>query len=141
MSMRPRTTSGRSSAGPSCRIAAEKIPTERARRRRTILHDHLALALEGRLDHVFGYHCILTTLEVGDPEKLAEVEWWHRHRTESRALNKGRQFAGLGRGGEPGLRGVPRAHPVSHAGVETSLSLTAVRVHGGDTADAGGEVA
>lgn len=70
------------------RIPAEKIPTERARKRRTIPKDQLALALEGRLEYVFGYSFILTNLDVSDEEKLAEVEWWYRHRTDIEALNK-----------------------------------------------------
>ena len=74
------------------RIAADKIPVGRARKRRTIPVEQLTLALEGRLDYVFGYSFILTNLDVGDParepEKLAEVEWWYRHRTDIEALNK-----------------------------------------------------
>ncbi|MGY5885040.1 IS1380 family transposase [Modestobacter lacusdianchii] len=70
------------------RIPVERIPTERARKRRTIPKDQLVLALEGRLEHVFGYSFILTNLDVSDEEKLAEVEWWYRHRTDIEALNK-----------------------------------------------------
>lgn len=70
------------------RIPAERIPTERARKRRTIPQDQLALALEGRIDAVFGYSFILTNLDVSDAEKLAEVEWWYRHRTDIEALNE-----------------------------------------------------
>jgi len=70
------------------RIPAEQIPTERARKRRTIPKDQLALALDGRLDHVYGYSFILTNLDVTSDEKLAEVEWWYRHRTDIEALNK-----------------------------------------------------
>ena len=70
------------------RIPAEKIPTERARKRRTIPKDQLALALEGRIDHVYGYSFILTNLDVTDDEALAEIEWWYRHRTDIEALNK-----------------------------------------------------
>lgn len=70
------------------RIPAERIPTERARKRRTIPKDQLALALEGKLDHVYGYSFILTNLPVGTDEQLAELEWWYRHRTDIEALNK-----------------------------------------------------
>ena len=70
------------------RIPAERIPTERARKRRTIPQDQLALALDGKLDHVYGYSFILTNLPVGTDEQLAEVEWWYRHRTDIEALNK-----------------------------------------------------
>jgi Transposase DDE domain group 1 len=70
------------------RIPVQKIPTERARKRRTIPKDQLALALEGRLEYVFGYSFILTNLDVSSEEALAEVEWWYRHRTDIEALNK-----------------------------------------------------
>lgn len=70
------------------RIPVQKIPTERARKRRTIPKDQLALALEGRIEAVFGYSFILTNLDVSDDEALAEVEWWYRHRTDIEALNK-----------------------------------------------------
>ena len=76
------------------RIPAELIPTERARKRRTIPTDQLALALEGRVDHVYGYSFILTNLDVADDEKLAEVEWWYRHRTDIEALNKDAKHGG-----------------------------------------------
>ena len=88
-------------AGISCiarrtRIPVERIPTGRTRKRRTIPTEQLTLALEGRLDAVFGYSFILTNLDLGDPgqdpeihaETLAEVEWWYRHRTDIEALNK-----------------------------------------------------
>ena len=42
------------------RIPAERIPTERARKRRTIPKEQLTLALEGRLDHVYGYLSVPT---------------------------------------------------------------------------------
>jgi len=37
---------------------------------------------------VYGYSFILTNLDVGTPEQLAELEWWYRHRTDIEALNK-----------------------------------------------------
>ena len=89
-------------AGISCiarrtRIPVERIPTSRARKRRTIPDTQLALALEGRIDAVYGYSFILTDLDLTDPDdaceedqglRLAEVEWWYRHRTDIEALNK-----------------------------------------------------
>ena len=89
-------------AGIACiarrtRIPVERIPTSRARKRRTIPDAQLALALEGRIDAVYGYSFILTDLNVADPDpdpgpehglRLAEVEWWYRHRTDIEALNK-----------------------------------------------------
>ena len=70
------------------RIPVEKIPTARARKRRTVPKDQLVLALEGRIDVVEGYSFILTNLDVSDDEKLAEVEYWYRHRTDIEELNK-----------------------------------------------------
>lgn len=70
------------------KIPVEKIPTERARKRRTIPDEQLALALEGRVEDVYGYSFILTDLDVSSDELLAEVEHWYRHRTDIEALNK-----------------------------------------------------
>ncbi len=80
-------------AGITCiarrtRIPAGRIPTARARKRRTIDKFQLTLALEGRIDEVYGYSFILTNLDVGDEEKLAEVEYWYRHRTDIEDLNR-----------------------------------------------------
>ncbi len=89
-------------AGITCiarrtRIPVEKIPTSRARKRRTIPDTQLALALEGRIDAVYGYSFILTDLDLTDPDdlapdeqglRLAELEYWYRHRTDIEALNK-----------------------------------------------------
>jgi hypothetical protein len=71
------------------RIPVELIPTDpRARKLRTIDKDQLALALEGKLDHVYGYSFILTNLDVCTPSKLVAVEHWYRHRTDIEALNR-----------------------------------------------------
>jgi hypothetical protein len=69
-------------------IPVERIPTGRARKRRTIPSDQLTLALDGRLEHVYGYSFILTNLDVNTAEQLAELKWWYRHRTDLEALNK-----------------------------------------------------
>lgn len=74
--------------GRRTRIPVERIPTARARKRRTIDKDQLALALEGRIEAVYGYSFILTNLPVDTQEALAEVEFWYRHRTDIEALNK-----------------------------------------------------
>lgn len=74
------------------RIPVERIPSERARKRRTIPKGQLELALQGKLEAVFGYSFILTNLDVSDAEKLAEAEWWYRHRTDIEALNKDAKF-------------------------------------------------
>ena len=47
-----------------------------------------ALALEGKLDYVYGYSFILTNLDVSTPANLVEVEHWYRHRTDIEALKK-----------------------------------------------------
>ena len=71
------------------RIPVELMPTDpRARKLRTIDKAQLALALEGKLDYVYGYSFILTNLDVSTPAKLVEVEHWYRHRTDIEALNK-----------------------------------------------------
>jgi hypothetical protein len=81
-------------AGTTCLVRRVRIPVEkisadtRARRRRTVPKDQLALALDGELDHVHGYSFILTNLDVSTGEKAAEVEHWYRHRTDIEALNR-----------------------------------------------------
>ena len=55
---------------------------------RTIDKDQLALALEGKIDHVYGYSFILTNLDVSTPARLVAVEHWYRHRTDIEALNR-----------------------------------------------------
>lgn len=54
----------------------------RARRRRTIPQDQLALALDGELDHVYGYSFIATNLPVDTSAKAVAVEAWYRQRTD-----------------------------------------------------------
>jgi hypothetical protein len=71
------------------RIPVELMPTDpRARKLRTIDKAQQALALQGKLDYVYGYSYILTNLDVSTPTKLVEVEHWYRHRTDIEALNK-----------------------------------------------------
>ena len=71
------------------RIPVELIPTDpRARKLRTIDKDQLALALAGKIDHVYGYSFILTNLDVSTPARLVAVEHWYRHRTDIEALNR-----------------------------------------------------
>src|SRR5664279_3905247 len=71
------------------RIPVELIPTDaRARKLRTIDKEQHALALDGTLDHVYGYSFILTNLDVSTPAKLVETEHWYRHRTDIEALNR-----------------------------------------------------
>ncbi len=70
------------------RIPTENIPSARARKRRTIPAGQLALALGGKVEHVYGYSFILTNLDVATDEDLAMLEWWYRHRTDIEALNR-----------------------------------------------------
>ena len=70
------------------RLEAADLPTERARKRRRIHPDQLALALDGVIDHVYLYSFILTNRDVATPAKAAEVEAWYRRRTDIEALNR-----------------------------------------------------
>jgi hypothetical protein len=68
------------------RIPSDQISTDpRARRRRTIPNDQLALALDGKLDHVYGYSFILTDLDVShsgeDRRGRVLVSAPHRYRS------------------------------------------------------------
>jgi hypothetical protein len=65
------------------KVRALDISTDpRARRRRTIPKDQLALALDGLLEHVYAYSFIATNLDVSTPAKAVGVEAWHRMRTD-----------------------------------------------------------
>ena len=65
------------------RVAAADVSTDpRARRRRTIPKDQLALALDGLVDHVYAYSFIATNADVSRPAKAATAEAWHRMRTD-----------------------------------------------------------
>jgi hypothetical protein len=65
------------------RIPAANVSTDpRARKRRTIPKDQLALALDGLVDEVFGYSFIATNIDVSTPAKAAALEAWHRERTD-----------------------------------------------------------
>lgn len=54
----------------------------RARRRKTIPADQLALALDGELERVWAYSFIVTNLDVNTPDQARQVEAWYRHRTD-----------------------------------------------------------
>lgn len=62
--------------------AGEVSRDPRARRRRTIPKDQLALALDGLVTHVYAYSFIATNLDVSTPTKAVAVEAWHRMRTD-----------------------------------------------------------
>ncbi len=93
------------------RIRADAVSADpRARKRRTIPKDQLALALDGQIDHVYGYSFILTNQPVTGPdgsldaEILAETEHWYRHRTDIEALNRDGKHGAA-------LRHMPSADP------------------------------
>jgi hypothetical protein len=65
------------------KVRAQDISADpRARRRRTIPKDQLALALDGLVEHVYAYSFIATNLDVSTPAKAVAVEAWHRMRTD-----------------------------------------------------------
>jgi hypothetical protein len=65
------------------KVRATDISTDpRARRRRTIPKDQLALAIDGLVEHVYAYSFIATNLDVSTPAKAVAVEAWHRMRTD-----------------------------------------------------------
>lgn len=65
------------------RLDAATISADpRARRRRTIDPDQLALALDGELDTVYAYSFIATNLPVDTPARAVAVEAWYRQRTD-----------------------------------------------------------
>jgi len=65
------------------KVRAADISTDpRARRRRTIPKDQLALALDGLVTHVYAYSFIATNLDVSTSAKAVAVEAWHRMRTD-----------------------------------------------------------
>jgi hypothetical protein len=64
-------------------VAAADVSTDpRARRRRTIPKNQLALALDGLVEHVYAYSFIATNADVSTPAKAAAAEAWHRMRTD-----------------------------------------------------------
>jgi hypothetical protein len=65
------------------KVRSADISTDpRARRRRTIPKDQLALALDGLVEHAYAYSFIATNLDVSTAAKAVAVEAWHRMRTD-----------------------------------------------------------
>ncbi|MEV0129018.1 IS1380 family transposase [Dactylosporangium sp. NPDC050688] len=65
------------------KVRASDISADpRARRRRTIPKEQLALALDGLTPHVYAYSFIATNLDVSTPAKAVTAEAWHRMRTD-----------------------------------------------------------
>ncbi|MEO8814157.1 MAG: IS1380 family transposase [Mycobacterium sp.] len=87
-------------AGITCIVRRTRIPVglvpadRRARKRRTIDKTQLTLALDGKIDHVYGFSFILTNLDCTTPAALVEVEHWYRHRTDIEALNRDAKHGG-----------------------------------------------
>jgi Transposase DDE domain group 1 len=77
-----------------CVARRTRIPVEhlsqdpRSRKRRTVPKDQLALALESKIEAVYGYSFFLTDQDTSTDEALAMLEWWYRHRTDIEALNR-----------------------------------------------------
>jgi hypothetical protein len=62
---------------------AEEISADpRARRRRTLAPGQLALALDGAVQTVWAYSFIITNLPLDTPTQVADLERWHRGRTD-----------------------------------------------------------
>jgi len=74
--------------GTRCVIRRVRYPLSqigddpRARRRRTIAPGQLELALDGQADHVHAYSFIATNLPTTTLEQVAQLEQWHRSRTD-----------------------------------------------------------
>jgi hypothetical protein len=65
------------------KVRGSDISTDaRARRRRTIPKEQLALALDGLVEHVYAYSFIATNLDVSTAAKAVAAEAWHRMRTD-----------------------------------------------------------
>jgi hypothetical protein len=65
------------------KVKAATISTDpRARRRRTIPAEQLALALDGKVLTVYAYSFIITNLDVSTPAKAVALEAWHRMRAD-----------------------------------------------------------
>ncbi|RBY80537.1 hypothetical protein DQ238_08085 [Geodermatophilus sp. TF02-6] len=62
--------------------AADISADPRARWRRTIPKEQLALALDGEVDAVYGYSFIATNLPADSPAQAVAIEAWHRGRTD-----------------------------------------------------------
>jgi hypothetical protein len=64
-------------------VASDDISADpRARRRRTIPAEQLALALGGELDHVWAVSFIVTNIPLYDPADAVRIEAWFRARTD-----------------------------------------------------------
>jgi hypothetical protein len=93
---------------------------ERARRHRTLPPGQLAFALEEGLDHIYGYSFILTNLDTSTPQQAAQVEHWHRHRTDIEELFKQAKHGAA-------LRHLPSGDPaVNLAWVHTAFLAVAL---------------
>lgn len=93
---------------------------QRARRHRTLPPGQLALALEEGLEQIYGYSFILTNLDISTPQRAAQVEHWHRHRTDIEELFKQAKHGAA-------LRHLPSGDPaVNRTWVHTALLAVAM---------------
>lgn len=106
--------------------AADISVDPRARRRRTIPADQLALALDGELDHAYAVSFIVTNLPTSTAADLAAVEAWFRRRTDiEERLPRGQARR---RAQPPAVRARRRQHGVD-------VGRAAGRGHLGDAAN------
>jgi hypothetical protein len=106
----------------------ELIPSARARKRRTIRKNQLELALDGKVDCVYGYSFILTDIPIPDrdqdpdgwAERIAEAARWHRRGAGVEALNKEAKHGAA-------LRHMPSGHwPVNQVWMWACLTACAI---------------
>lgn len=92
----------------------------RARRRRTLAPGQLALALTGSIEQIYSYSFILTNLDTATTTAAAQVEYWHRHRTDIEELFKQAKHGAA-------LRHLPSGdHAVNTAWVMTAFLAVAL---------------
>jgi Transposase DDE domain group 1 len=93
-------------------VSAGQISADpRARRRRTLHPDQLALPLDelADVDTVYGYSFVVTNLDVTSGERAAAVEHWYRHRTQVENIFKDAKLGGA-------LRHLPSGYPEVNTG-------------------------
>ena len=92
----------------------------RARRHRTLAPGQLTLALGAGVEHIYGYSFILTNLDTSTADRAAEIEAWHRHRTDIEELFKQAKHGAA-------LRHLPSGDPALNAAwVHTAFLAVAI---------------
>ena len=78
------------------KIPAKDISADpRARRRRTVPQDQLALALGGQLDHVWAVSFIVTNIPANQPDYVGLEAWFRRRTSIEDRFREGKHGAGL----------------------------------------------